>query len=80
VHADGLGFQVIVNTSKAVTLLMGVYLLKEVANAGASAGLPPSLPPCTFRSRDSQLPRNVPERGGRGHVRPAALSALPGSC
>jgi hypothetical protein len=30
--------QVIVNTSKAVTLIMGVFLLKEVANASASAG------------------------------------------
>jgi hypothetical protein len=33
------GLQVIVNTSKAVTLFMGVYLLKETANACASAGL-----------------------------------------
>jgi hypothetical protein len=34
--------QVIVNTSKAVTLIMGVYLLQEASNASASAGVGPS--------------------------------------
>jgi hypothetical protein len=34
-----LQLQVIVNTSKAVTLILGVYLLNEVANASASAGM-----------------------------------------
>jgi hypothetical protein len=38
-RAHSVVLQVIVNTSKAVTLILGVYLLKEAANASASAGM-----------------------------------------
>ena len=38
-RADSVVSQVIVNSSKAVTLILGVYLLHEAANASASAGM-----------------------------------------
>ncbi len=56
--------QVIVNTSKAVTLIMGVYLLKEAANASTSAGPAPAVAPPPSLT----LFRNVFECGRCSHV------------
>jgi hypothetical protein len=66
------GLQVIVNTSKAVTLFMGVYLLKETANACASAGLVFSF----FVQPSLTIDRNVFECCRSSNVCASAVAAL----
>ncbi len=66
------GLQVIVNTSKAATLIMGVCLLKETANACASAGLVLSI----FVQFSLTIDRNVFECCRSSNVCASAVAAL----
>jgi hypothetical protein len=67
-----IGLQVIVNTSKAATLIMGVCLLKETANACASAGLVFSF----FVQPSLTMDRNVFECCRSSNVCASAVAAL----